>query len=310
MDDSGTKILANYYEIKERAETECKKLEDEEDPLILIGTATCGIASGALEVVKAFKEEMDKSGINARLIQTGCLGHCYAEPLVIIKKFGFPSICYNHINPVTAKSLVRRFLMEDDPCLELVLGALEENEIIPPVSLLPRFYGEKRYILKHCGLIDPCDINQYLVYDGYKSLATALEKAPEEITNEIKDSGLRGRGGAGFPTGRKLEFCVNASTKPKYIICNADEGDPGAFMDRAILESCPHQVLEGIIILAYTVGAEFGFIYIRQEYPLAVEFVEKALHQAKSKGFLGNNILNSNFNFDLKVFKGSGAFVC
>jgi NADH-quinone oxidoreductase subunit F/NADP-reducing hydrogenase subunit HndC len=176
---------------------------------------------------------------------------------------------------------------------------------------IPFYSKQDRTILKHCGNIDPEDINDYLSIGGYNALKKALlEMTPEQVISEVKNSGLRGLGGAGFPTGRKWESCRNADGKKKYVICNADEGDPGAFQDRSVMEGNPHSVIEGMIIAAYAIGAEKGFIYVRAEYPLAVNRLNIAIDQARQEGFLGDHILDSKLNFDIKIFQGAGAFVC
>jgi len=276
----------------------------------MVGAATCGRAAGALEVIQAIKDELASQGLEAEVIEVGCMGHCYAEPLVIIKKPGWPSILYGYIDEDKGRRLVRDFLISDDPCLEFALGALEENELLPSFFELPRFQYEKLVLLENCGRIDPEEIEHYLARDGYAGLAKALQRRPDEIIEEVKRSGLRGRGGAGFPTGQKWEICRRSPGRPKYVIANADEGDPGAFMDRAILESDPHAVLEGLIIAGYAVGARKGYIYVRAEYPLAVKRMSIAIEQAQEKGLLGRNILDSGFNFEVELFQGSGAFVC
>ncbi len=238
------------------------------------------------------------------------MGHCYAEPLVVISKPGYPPISYGHVNPVIAENLILNFLLGDDPCLEFVLGALEENDLIPSFSDFPRAKYEKRIILGNCGRIDPEKIEHSLGNGGYEGLLKALHRQPNEIIEEIKRSKLRGLGGAGFPAGEKWEVCFQSEDEPKYLICNGDEGDPGAFMDRAILESDPHSVLEGMIIAGYAVGARYGYIYVRAEYPLAVQRVETAIRQAEELNLLGKDILGSGFSFDINLFQGSGAFVC
>ncbi|MQL51947.1 NADH-quinone oxidoreductase subunit F [Desulfofundulus thermobenzoicus] len=281
-----------------------------EKPLVLVGTATCGRAAGALEIVMVFREELKKSGIDAHLMEVGCMGHCYAEPLVVIYNQGFPPICYGYVTEGIAARLVQDYLAGGDPCLEFALAALEPNDMVPTLADFPRGLVEKPIILEKCGLIDPENIHHYLALGGYGALARALVKGPEWIVEEIKSAGLRGRGGAGFPTGRKWETCRLAPGGEKYVICNADEGDPGAFMDRTILESNPHQVLEGLLIAARAVGARQGYFYIRAEYPLAVDRVRRALHQAREAGLLGRNILGSGFDCEVDVFQGSGAFVC
>ncbi len=303
-------ITAAFEEIKQHAELGWNQLWNSGNPLVMVGTATCGRAAGALEVVKAIRDEVDKRKLVCPVIEVGCMGHCYAEPIVMISKPGYPNVCYGRVNPVIGKRLVREYILGDDPCLEFVLGALEENDIVPSFADFPRAQYEKKIILKNCGQIDPCDISQYIANGGYSSLVKALQMLPEQLVGEIKESGLRGRGGAGFPTGNKWEICRKAPGKTKHVICNGDEGDPGAFMDRTILESDPHSVIEGMIIAAYAVGARHGHIYVRAEYPRAVQMVRIALRTARQRRLLGRHILGSEFNFDIRLFQGSGAFVC
>jgi len=303
-------VLPAFQGIKSRAESQWRELRDGGKPVIMVGAATCGRAAGALEVLRAIKDELKKQRLDCPVVEVGCMGHCYAEPIVTISKPGYPPICYGYVNPVIAERLVSEFILGDDPCLEFVLGALEENDLVPSFSDFPRAKFEKKVILKNCGHIDPEQVEHYIANGGYAALVKALQMQPEEIIDEVKSSGLRGRGGAGFPTGQKWEICRNAGGRPKYIICNGDEGDPGAFMDRAILESDPHSVLEGMIIAGYAIGARYGYIYVRAEYPLAVHRARLALRQAKKLNLLGKNILGSDFSFDIKLFQGSGAFVC
>ena len=303
-------ITATFQSLKRQAESRWHELQHGERPVIMVGTATCGRAAGALEVLQALRDEIRKHNLDCPVIEVGCLGHCYAEPLVIIRKPGYPPICYGYVNPVIAEVLVKEFILGDNPCLEFVLSALETNELIPCFADFPRARYEKRIILANCGQIDPEEIEHYIARGGYAALTAALQKSPQGIIDEVTRSGLRGRGGAGFPTGEKWHICRRATGKPKYVIGNGDEGDPGAFMDRTILESDPHSVLEGMLIAGYVIGSHRGYIYIRAEYPLAVHRVEVALKAAREKGFLGKNILGSNFSFDIELFRGSGAFVC
>jgi len=296
--------------IKTEADKRFEKIKGDSNQNIFIGMATCGLASGAIEVKRAFEEALAEQKINARIISVGCLGHCYAEPLVIIDKPGFPPILYHNVTPGKANLLVKAFLRDDDPVFEHVLGAMEENEFIPTVMEFPRFSQEKRVVMAKCGLVDPEDIYQYIAQGGYSALTKALTVDPEQVIFEVLESGLRGRGGAGFLTGKKWQFVQDAEEKAKVVICNADEGDPGAYMDRAILESNPHQVIEGIAICAYAVGAKRAIVYVRAEYPLAVKIVQKAIAQAKELRLLGKGILETQFDLDVTVFQGSGAFVC
>jgi len=299
-----------FERIRSQALDHVQELYDGTKPVIMVGTATCGRAAGALEVLQATRDELAKDHLDARVVEVGCMGHCYAEPLVIISKPGHPAMAYGYVTPEIARRLVKDYVIGEDISLEFSLGALEESDVLPSIYDLPRFAYEKHIALENCGHIDPEDIEHYIAKGGYESLAKALQMQPQEIMEEIKRSGLRGRGGAGFPTWQKWEVCRSSRGRPKYVICNADEGDPGAFMDRAILESDPHPVIEGMVIAAYAVGARYGYIYVRAEYPLAVHRVGIALRQARRLGLLGKNILGSSFNFDVKLFQGSGAFVC
>jgi NADH-quinone oxidoreductase subunit F len=307
--NKGIGVQTAFNEIKEHAEARVRALKQNK-PLIMIGAATCGRAAGAPDVIRAFKEEIQKRNLDCPVIEVGCMGHCYAEPIVIISKPGYPPIAYGHVNAVIAERLINEYILGENPCPEFVLAALEANEMLPSFQDFPRAAHEKKIILKNCGHIDPTNINEYIVEGGYGALARALEKTPQEITDEVKAAGLRGRGGAGFPTGQKWQTCRDAKGTPKYIICNADEGDPGAFVDRAILESDPHSVIEGMIIGGYATGAARGYIYVRAEYPLAVERLQTALEQAKNLKLTGDNILGGEFSFDIELFQGSGAFVC
>ena len=301
-------ISQNYAAIKNAAVEKIEKLK--KNPLVLVGTATGGRAAGALEVLNVFREEASKHQLDVVVEEVGCMGHCYAEPLVVIAKQGFPTLCYGPVDEGMAQRLVVDFLVNDDPCYEFAMAALEPNDEFPTFQDFPRGVIEKKIILADCGLIDPDDIDHYIAKDGYAALSKVLEMEPLAVIEEIKDAKLRGRGGAGFPTGIKWERCYQAEGSPKYVICNADEGDPGAFMDRAILESNPHQLVEGLIIAAYAVQASLGYIYVRAEYPLAVARLRAALEQAREKGLLGKNMLGSDFSFDIMIFQGSGAFVC
>jgi NADH-quinone oxidoreductase subunit F len=244
------------------------------------------------------------------------MGPCYAEPLVSIIKPGKPGICYGNITPERAMDLVDKYLTVDgddcDPLAEYALGTIGDGTVegIPKLEDIPVFKSQERRLFEKLGYIDPKNINHYISYGGYSGLTKTLKMEPTDIIEEVKKSGLRGRGGGGFPTGRKWEAGYVAEGDVKYVVCNADEGDPGAFMDRSIIEGDPHAVLEGIIIAGYTIGAKLGYIYVRAEYPLAVDTLKIALKQAKDKGFLGKNILGSGFDFDIVLFKGAGAFVC
>ena len=299
-----------YHELRSQALSHWDELWNGGKPVIMVGTATCGRAAGALEVLQTIRKELAGEHQEARIVEVGCMGHCYAEPIVVIAKPGYPPVAYGYVTPGIAERLVHDYVAGDDPCLEFALGALEENDLIPSIHDLPRFAYEKHVLLENVGRIDPEEIDHYIARGGYEALTHVLGMQPQQGVEEIRKSGLRGRGGAGFLTGHKWEICRGSSERPRYLVCNADEGDPGAFMDRAILESDPHSVLEGMVIAAYAVGAHRGYIYVRAEYPLAVSRVETALLQARSRRLLGRNILGTGFGFDIELFQGSGAFVC
>jgi NADH-quinone oxidoreductase subunit F len=297
-----------YDEISNRAETEWEALQKGNH--ILVGTATCGRAAGAMDVVDAFNRELTRHSLDVPVVQVGCTGLCYADPFVTISKPDSLRVAYANVNTENIRRLVEGYVAGDDPCLELALGTVEggEGQTIS-IPELPRFERELRLIMRHCGYIDPENINHYIANGGYSALDRALRVTPQQIIEELKESGLRGRGGAGFPTYKKWELCRKDSNVPKYVICNADEGDPGAFMDRVLLESDPHQVIEGMIIAGYTIGAEQGYIYVRAEYPLAIERIQTALKQAEELGLLGDNILGGDFGFRIEIAAGAGAFV-
>lgn len=309
-DEGEGETKVTFEEIKKQAKSDWDSHYHGEVPHVLIGTATCGRAAGALPVVDAFNHELAKGNTRAKVTQVGCIGLCSSEPLVTIIKPGSFTVCYHNVTPQMVPTLVEGYVLGDDPCLDLALGTLDGGEdeavYIPELS---RFEHEYRLLLRNCGYIDPANINHYIASSGYGSLVKALKMQPDAIIEELKKSGLRGRGGAGFPTGKKWQQCRESSGETKYVICNADEGDPGAFMDRVVMESDPQQVIEGMIIAAYAVGAHHGFVYIRAEYPLAIERLEVALKQAANLGLLGDNILGSGFVFNIEIVQGAGAFV-
>jgi len=301
-----------FDEIQNQAISEYEALQHSEKPRILVGTATCGRAAGAMAIVETLNKELSQRGIEAVVTQVGCIGLCYAEPLVDIIKPNRPRICYSNVTPEIVTQLVEDYIINDNPCPDLALGTIGEDGVdgIPKLFELPMLKPQVRIALRNCGHIDPEAIKQYIANDGYSGLVKALSITPEQVIDEVKKSGLRGRGGAGFPTGQKWEFCRKAPGEEKYLICNADEGDPGAFMDRSLLEGDPHAVLEGVLIGGYAIGAAQGYIYCRAEYPLAIERLRIALKQMEEYGLLGDNILGSGFSFQIEIKEGAGAFVC
>lgn len=267
---------------------------------VVIGQGSCGIAAGANKVFSAFEKWIDESTLDISLEKTGCIGTCYLEPIVdIIDDMGNKTT-YVGVQPEQVAEIIEKHLE----------GKPSESNIISDedVSILGK---QKRIALRNCGLINPESIDEYIASGGYEATKKVLGgMTPETVIEEIKISGLRGRGGAGFPTWFKWDAAKASPGKEKYIICNADEGDPGAFMDRSILEGDPHSLIEGMIIGGYAMGAIEGIVYVRAEYPLAIKRLQNAIEQAREKGLLGKNILNSGFDFDLRIKAGAGAFVC
>jgi NADH:ubiquinone oxidoreductase subunit F (NADH-binding)/(2Fe-2S) ferredoxin len=267
-------------------------------------------AGGSMEVLEAFKEEFKRKSLQNKIVikETGCHGFCEKGPLVVI----YPDkIFYNSVTKDDVPGIVSETIMKGEIIDKLLYEDPVEKVKVTKEDEVTFYNKQQRLTFGKNGLINPTDISDYMALNGYMSLGKVLtEMSSEEVIKEIKESGLRGRGGAGFTTGIKWELCRKINGQPKYIVCNADEGDPGAFMDRSLLEGNPHSILEGMIIGGFAIGAQKGFIYVRKEYPLAVKHLEIAIEQAREKGFLGENILGSGFCFDLEIFKGAGAFVC
>ncbi len=277
---------------------------------IVVGMGTCGLSAGAQPVYDRLKELSEAHSAVCKLDLTGCIGMCFREPLVEIQD-DLGRTIYGDVSPESAEEIFN----------EHVLGGkkIDDERIIYSVASDGATSGsevafldlQERIVLRNCGIINPESIEDYEGIGGYQGLKKALtEITPEEIIQTMKDSGLRGRGGAGFPTGLKWSFAAANQGDTKYVVCNADEGDPGAFMDRSVLEGDPHAVLEGMIICGKAIGASFGYIYCRAEYPLAIARLEKAITAAKEKGYLGDNIFGSGFTFNMKIKQGAGAFVC
>jgi NADH:ubiquinone oxidoreductase subunit F (NADH-binding)/Pyruvate/2-oxoacid:ferredoxin oxidoreductase delta subunit/(2Fe-2S) ferredoxin len=288
---------------------------------ISVGLATCGRAAGATALYDALRDELAAGRLEANLVAVGCLGYCQQEPLVDVRLPGKGRTLYAQMTPDRVKRLAAELAegelpsegalaairVEDSPDDELPLPA----DGLPLLDELPFYARQRKIVLRNSGLIDPLRVEEYIARGGYRALARVLGGfTPQEVVEEVWRSGLRGRGGGGFPTGRKWRLCREAPGWPKYIICNGDEGDPGAYMDRTILEGDPYSVIEGMTIGAYAIGAGEGYLYIRDEYPLAVENVAQAIARAEELGLLGEDILGSGFGFRLKLVRGAGAFVC
>ena len=283
---------------------------------IIVGTGTCGNASGAQATIAEFKKIVDEKGLkDVKIRSVGCMGLCSYEPVVEVVAPGMEKVIYGGVKAdKTAQvvdSIANKTILKD-----MVVGGVSFTED-PNASAIdnavPSYNKQKRIVLRNCGVINPENLEEYVARDGYKALEKVLfDMTPETVIDELKKSGLRGRGGAGFPTGFKWEAGYKAVSKNgiKYVVCNADEGDPGAYMDRSTIEGDPHSILEAMTICGHTIGAKKGFIYIRAEYPLAVHRLEVAMEQSRAKGFLGTNILGSGFDFDIEIRLGAGAFVC
>ncbi len=284
------------------------KAEKEEGPTVRVCCGTGCLASGSMKVVEALKEETERRGINLRIVPTGCQGFCERGPLVTV----LPNdIFYQKVSDFDAAKILDLTVGRGKEISWLLYCDERTGGVAFKKEEIPFYQKQQRIVLQHCGVIDPTNIDDYIAAGGYTALAKTLFIEPEAVINEVKKSGLRGRGGAGFPTGPKWEYTRKSRGNRKFIICNGDEGDPGAFMDRSILEGDPHSVLEGMIICARAVGnCREGYVYVREEYPLAVKNVNTAIEQARELGLLGENILGSGLNFDLEVRRGAGAFVC
>lgn len=277
---------------------------------VIVCQGTGCISGGAEPIYAALDKELDNLNLkeNVRLKHSGCHGFCQRGPLVTVQPEG---IFYSKVEPDDVPQIAQSLLPEGEPVVRLFYRDPVTGQPIPHYQDIPFYSKQQRLVLRHCGHIDPENIDDYLAVGGYQALRRALlEMSPEQIIEEVNRSGLRGLGGAGFPTGRKWAACREAPGTPKYVICNGDEGDPGAFQDRSVMEGDPHSVLEGMIIAGRAIGARRGFIYVRAEYPLAVKRLRVAIDQAREKGFLGRNILDSGFSFGIEVFQGAGAFVC
>lgn len=299
--------VKNACELNALYETIIDSKEYKTEKVFICSGGGC-IASGSLKVKQAIAAQLEAAELDGKIsiVETGCLGPCALGPVMVIGK---DDTFYQKVRPADAKDIVEQHLMSGNIIERLIHPVGEEK--ISKRSEIPFLKNQKKDVLKNCGKINPVKIADYISCEGYLALSKVLtQMSSEQVVNEVTVSGLRGRGGAGFPTGVKWGYARKSNDPVKYILCNADEGDPGAFMDRSILEGDPHSVLEGMIIGAYAIGSSQGYIYVRAEYPLAVERFQIAIEQAREYGFLGENILGSGFNFDLEIRKGSGAFVC
>ncbi len=300
----------NQIRKEKRAELDLRvnTKSDTREKHILVCHGTGCTSSKSPEILKRFRKILKEKNIeNVRVIQTGCFGLCAKGPIVIIRP---EDTFYAMVKPEDCEEIIEKHIQNGEVVERLLCKDIDGTKV-QKLDELSFYKKQKRIALKNCGVINPEEIDEYIAFDGYKALERVLiEMTPEEVIEIIKKSGLRGRGGAGFPTGKKWELTRNSESTQKYVVCNADEGDPGAFMDRSILEGDPHSVLEAMAIAAYAIGANQGYIYVRAEYPIAVHRFQVAIDQAREYGILGKNIFGTKFDFDVDIRLGAGAFVC
>ena len=283
--------------------------------VVFVGAGTCGLGAGAAKTLAAIKAYVKEYSIDADIVEVGCVGLCVEEPIIDIQLPERTRIVFRKVYAELVGDLLGEVFAGSVPG-EMVIGqyraeGLKPWDGIPYMDEHPFFGPQKRWVLANCGMIDPVSISEYIAGGGYQALATAIHTmTPAEVCSTVQKSGLGGRGGGGFPAGLKWKLALETPGEQKYMICNADEGDPGAFMDRAVIEGDPHRLLEGLAIAAYAIGATKAYVYIRAEYPLAIKRLKAAIEQAKSYGLLGYNILDSGFNLDIRIKMGAGAFVC
>lgn len=308
------KSLDQLAKIKESMQEVLKVRQGEPSEAWKAHIMVCGgqgcISSNCMDVVDAIKESVAKNGLEekVKIVLTGCMGPCDMGPVMIVYPDG---TFYRRVRPKDAEAIIEEHVMKGNPVTRLLYrspGAKEPTQCVHDIDL---FKKQKKIVLRNTMYIDPLSIEEYIARDGYAALGKAVtQMKPAEVIEEVLNSGLRGRGGAGFPTGRKWQFTAAAKGSPKYVVCNGDEGDPGAFMDRSVLEGDPHSVIEGMAICGYAIGSEQGYVYVRAEYPLAIRRLEAAIKRAREFGLLGKDIFGSGFNFDIEIRIGAGAFVC
>lgn len=300
----------NKIRVEKRAELDLRKNTDADtrEKHILVCNGTGCTSSKSPEILENFKKIIEEKGIkNVRVIKTGCFGLCAKGPIVIVRP---DDTFYAMVKPEDCEEIIESHIIENKVVERLLCKDIDGTKVTK-LDNLTFYRKQKRVALKNCGVINPEDIDEYIAFDGYRALARVLiEMSQDEVIETIDKSGLRGRGGAGFPTGQKWKLTKEAKGETKYVVCNADEGDPGAFMDRSILEGDPHSVLEAMEIAGFAIGANKGYIYVRAEYPIAVQRLKIAINQAREYGILGKNIFGTNFDFDIEIRLGAGAFVC
>jgi NADH-quinone oxidoreductase subunit F len=301
-----------YEDLKSRAEEIWARVANPPRTLIKVGVATCSRVVGAEETLEALQREVASRGLDADVMVTGCLGLCYAEPLIEVAYPRGQGVLYKRVTSEKVPALLDEAVAKDGVAQEMALATTGRSATggVPPLASLEFMRGQVRRLMANCGVIDPGSIEHYIARGGYEGLIRTLRMKSEDVIKEVQDSRLWGRGGAAFSTGLKWEFLHNAKRKPKYLICNADEGDPGSFVNRNLMESDPHLLVEGMIIGGYATDADVGYIYIRDEYPVPVERMTRAVEQAREKGLVGSGILGTDFNFELEMVRGAGSYVC
>ena len=305
--------MNEFSALQERSFEEWQVLQTSPDPVIYIGMGSCGLASGAGDVWNLTKEILDQQKLKINVLKVGCIGPCYLEPFMDVQKPGLPRVSFNNVNEQKLRKLIPAYLKNGKSGIR-PLGHLGDTR--EPLDGIKSFWEQpmlklqERIVLRNCGIIDPENLKHYIARGGFTGLQKSFELGPGGVIEEVKTAGLRGRGGAGFPTWKKWQLCQESPGRKKYLICNADEGDPGAFMNRSLMEGDPYSLLEGMIIAAYAIQAEQAYIYIRAEYPLAIERLKLAITKLHDCGLLGENILGSGFGLDIRLKEGAGAFVC
>ncbi len=285
-------------------------------PTIFVGAGTCGLGAGAAKTLDAIRAYLAAHEIDASIVEVGCIGLCAAEPLVDVQLPSRTRLSFREVTAKKVPAVLDALFAGHLPADDGVLGQFRADGLTPwdgapYLDEHPFFAPQTRWVLANCGQVDPGSIDEYLARGGYRALARTLrDTTPAELCDAVERSGLRGRGGGGFPTGRKWKFALNTAAEQKYLICNADEGDPGAFMDRAVIEGDPHRLVEGLALAAYGIGASKAYVYIRAEYPLAIQRLRQAIDQARAYGLLGSDILGSGFDLEIVIKMGAGAFVC
>ncbi len=308
-------LIGSPVELKRRKQELQEKEASRQSEVIVtikVAMATCGIASGARTIYDYFTEELEKRNIEAEVIPTGCMGYCYAEPTIEVTLNGGEPVVFGNVDERKADEVIEKYIKKREMPEGVIPAGFQSVDLKQPLAQ-EKHDGPKqlRIALRNCGKINPGRIDDYILHEGYQALAQILTNMkPEDAIEELIQSGLRGRGGGGFPTGLKWRIAAKNLSDQKYVVCNADEGDPGAFMDRSVLEGDPHSVIEAMAICGYCIGADQGLVYIRAEYPLAIERLKTAIDQARTNGLLGKQIMGTSFCFDIELKYGAGAFVC